>query len=221
MPWARIDDQFPDHPKVIGAGPLAELLHVRAICYANRHLTDGVIPAGIVPRLAHDFDRLTLDGTDARSIDWAGIMLKHGLWEPHGDGYRIHDFLVYNLAKADVLAMRESRSRAGRLGGQASAEARASRFGSRDPRANASRGASPVKQVLQDAVKQNGNPVPSTTTTTSPRASAHGSASASPVPWKEKQALEDQIAEEHPSWSARQVEDEALRQLAGAERGTA
>ena len=217
MTWGRLDDEFPDHPKVLSAGPLAELLQVRAICYANRHLTDGVIPAAAVGKLTHDFDRLILDGTDARSIDWAGIMVKHGLWEPHGADYQIHDFLVYNLAKADVLATRQSRSRAGRLGGQASAEARASRFGSRDPRANreafASRGASHVKQVLHEPVKQNGNPIPSTTTTTSPHAQAHASQHASPVPYQEKAQVEQEIWIENPSWSARQVEDEAMKRL--------
>ena len=51
MTWAKIDDQFPDHPKVVAAGGDAAWLYVAALCYCQAKLTDGHIPAGIVPRL--------------------------------------------------------------------------------------------------------------------------------------------------------------------------
>jgi len=97
MPWARFDDEFPDHPKVLAAGPLAAWLHVCAICYACRYLTDGFIPHGQVRRLADVEDPTLL----------VGRLVSSGLWEVVPGGYRVHDFLEYQPAKAGVEHERE------------------------------------------------------------------------------------------------------------------
>jgi len=96
-PWARFDDEFPDHPKVLAAGPLAAWLHVCAICYACRYLTDGFIPHGQVRRLADVEDPTLL----------VGRLVSSGLWEVVPGGYRVHDFLEYQPAKAGVEHERE------------------------------------------------------------------------------------------------------------------
>jgi hypothetical protein len=97
MPWARFDDEFPDHPKVLAAGPLAAWLHVCAICYACRYLTDGFIPHGQVRRLADVEDPTLL----------VGRLVSSGLWEVVPGGYRVHDFLEYQPARAGVAHERE------------------------------------------------------------------------------------------------------------------
>ncbi len=43
MAWARFDDRFNQHPKVVEAGPLAQLLHMRAIIWCAQYGTDGFI----------------------------------------------------------------------------------------------------------------------------------------------------------------------------------
>ena len=43
MGWVRLDDSFATNPKILTVGPLGMAMQVAAICYANRHLTDGVI----------------------------------------------------------------------------------------------------------------------------------------------------------------------------------
>ncbi len=91
-PWARFDDEFPDHPKVLAAGPLAGWLHVCAICYACRYLTDGFIPEGQIRRLA-DVDEPSL---------LVGRLVSAGLWEVVRGGYQIHDFLAYQPSKAGI-----------------------------------------------------------------------------------------------------------------------
>lgn len=81
MPWIRLDDQFPDHPKVIEAGPLASWLYVCGIGYCNRLLTDGFIPSGQVRKLA-DVDS---------AGELAARLVAVGLWDEAEGGYRVTD----------------------------------------------------------------------------------------------------------------------------------
>jgi hypothetical protein len=97
MPWAKLDDQFPDHPKVVQAGPAAAWLHVCAICYASRYLTDGFVPVGQVRKLA--------DVPDSDAL--AAKLVQVGLWEAADGGFRVHDYLKYNPSRAQVMAERE------------------------------------------------------------------------------------------------------------------
>jgi hypothetical protein len=94
--WVRVDDQHPDHPKVIAAGPMAAWLNVCGWCYAARYLTDGFIPAGQVRRLA--------DVPDADVL--ARRLVEVGLWEDAAGGFVIHDYLEYNPSRAKVTAER-------------------------------------------------------------------------------------------------------------------
>jgi len=98
MTYATFDDNFADHPKVAGLSDPAFRLHVAGICYAARHLTDGVLPADEVPRLVRRFKRTAVTE-----------LVKAGMWcDANGDGtYRIHDYLDWNLSRAQVLERRE------------------------------------------------------------------------------------------------------------------
>lgn len=98
MPWVRLDDGFADHPKVENAGPLAGWLHVAALCYSARHLTDGRIPKSKARRL-------TDIPTPAKHID---ALLSAGLWHEDGDDYVIHDYLDYQPSRAEVEKDREA-----------------------------------------------------------------------------------------------------------------
>jgi len=101
MVWARFDDQYPDHPKVIEAGPLAAWLNVCAICYSSRYLTDGFVPAGQVRKLA--------DLEDAMQL--AERLVAAGLWERVPGGFLVHDYLEYNPSREKVNAEREAARR--------------------------------------------------------------------------------------------------------------
>jgi hypothetical protein len=109
--WVNLDDGFPDHPKVAGLSDRAFRLQVSGICYANRHLTDGIVPASVVPRLVGVPPGRAL----VELIDGA-------LWTPilgSTEAYSIHDYLDWNRSREQVLAERERRSRAGRKGAEA------------------------------------------------------------------------------------------------------
>jgi hypothetical protein len=129
----KLDDEFPDHPKVVLAGPLAGWLHVCGICYCNRHLTDGFIPRAAAHRLAN-FEHVGLTGTDdalvavGEAVDCkqlAAVLCDAGIWEEVAGGYRIHDYLDYQPSKADIEEIRRQKQAAGRAGGIAAAKARA------------------------------------------------------------------------------------------------
>jgi len=95
MTWTKLDDHFPDHPKILAAGPTAELLHIHALIYCNKHLTDGFLPSDAVKRLIH----VNARGPAERLVDL-------GLWEKVVGGYQIHDFLEWNPSREKVLAER-------------------------------------------------------------------------------------------------------------------
>lgn len=89
MPYLNMDDSFPDHPKVDGLSDGAFRLHVSAMCYAAKHLTDGYIPPERVSRLTPRYKAAQLDE-----------LIKAGLWVKHDTGHRIHDYLDWNKSRA-------------------------------------------------------------------------------------------------------------------------
>lgn len=111
MPWVRLDDQFPEHPKVSEAGPLAAWLYVCGLAYCARQLTDGFIPAA-------QLRRLLPTGSVAKLAD---RLVSARLWEPTDGGFRVHDYLEYQPSRVEVEAershLRAVRAAAGRLGG--------------------------------------------------------------------------------------------------------
>jgi len=113
MAWVKLDDGFYQHPKILRVGPLGMALQVAALCYANRHLTDGLIPAEAVPLLMPGAEKI------------AARMVQVGLWDEAVDGYQIHDFLLFQPSRTQVLKERAQKQAAGQAGGKASAQARA------------------------------------------------------------------------------------------------
>lgn len=101
MGWAKFDDAYSDHPKVVAAGPLAELLDTRAIMFCARHETDGHVRAAQLSRLGI--------GIKSPKIQ-AQRLVDVGRWEPDGggDGWWVHDFLDYNPSRAQKNAEREA-----------------------------------------------------------------------------------------------------------------
>ena len=98
MTWAKIDDNFCDHPKVVQAGPVAIGLWTCALSYCAKYLTDGFIPTNQVKRILIDLD-------DPMQV--AEKLVSVGLWEMSDGGFIFHDYLVYNPSKEQVLKDRQ------------------------------------------------------------------------------------------------------------------
>jgi len=124
MAWVKLDDHFPDHPKIVSAGPLGAWLYVAGLCYCNRLLTNGFIPISQVDRLSpHREDQDLRDSPLKLAARLCGL----GLWgegERKGvPGYFVHDFLKYQPSKKQVMteraktAIRQGRFRNGHRNG--------------------------------------------------------------------------------------------------------
>jgi hypothetical protein len=97
MPWVRLDDGFPEHPKIVTAGGDAAWLHVCALGYCNRNLTDGHVPKDVLGRLS--------DRKSPKNL--AKILCEVGLWTDDGDHWSIHDYLDFQPTAESVKAERE------------------------------------------------------------------------------------------------------------------
>lgn len=135
MPWVRLDEDFPEHPKVEQVGPLAGWMHICAIAYCNRNLTDGFVPTRAVGRLAN-FDEVLIatpmppaitdmnEGLPVDNYSLAVDLCDAGMWERVQGGYLIHNYLEYQPSREKVEAERAAKAEAGRKGGIASGQSR-------------------------------------------------------------------------------------------------
>lgn len=105
MGWLSLDDNFAEHRKVESLSDAAFRLHVAGMCMTARMQDDGVIYAAKVTRLVPRFRKTALQE-----------LIDRGLWIPHPDGYEIHDFLDWNLSRAQIEERRERKRAAGKKG---------------------------------------------------------------------------------------------------------
>ncbi len=102
MAWVRLDDQFFANPKVVELGKDAKLVYLAALTYCGSQLTDGVIKAGAV--------RMVAAMVDAER-ECVAELVDAGLWEVIPEGYRIHDYLIYNPSGEQVKAERANNAK--------------------------------------------------------------------------------------------------------------
>jgi len=93
MGWVRIDDNFADHPKVIGLSDTAFRLYIEALCYSNRQLTDGFIPMSVYLKASKNDD--------------ADYLIEAGLWEEVPKGYLIRSYTEYQPTREKVHSKRD------------------------------------------------------------------------------------------------------------------
>lgn len=137
MSWARLDDNYDDHPKVRQAWrehPAAVGVHVMAITHSARYGTDGLVHGGWLRELMPHW---------AQRRKVLAVLVSNGLFDLDADGtYHVHDFLDYNpsrLSKAETSA--------------ASREAARVRWAKERARRNAERSASPTAESNADAMR--------------------------------------------------------------------
>lgn len=116
MAWARVDDGFYDHPKVIGLDLAAVGLWTLCLtwCHHRRDLeVQGYIPPLLPSRLGGD-DHLAARLVEAGLWHAPGHACEHLKCPPIKDGWLIHDYGDYVPAK-----LRADRSAAGKKGAEA------------------------------------------------------------------------------------------------------
>lgn len=85
MTWVRLSDTFVEHPRWEALGGDAFLLHVAALSYSNRAMTDGY-----VSRLR--MQSLTPAVRGHRKL--ADRMVAAGLWTERDDGYQVANYVA-------------------------------------------------------------------------------------------------------------------------------
>jgi hypothetical protein len=93
MTWIKLDDNFPDNPKIRGLSNEAFRLYIELLCYCGRLLTDGYIKQIALDRLDADITHLEL--LDARLLDATD------------DGVYIRSYDEWQTLKADIDKSRE------------------------------------------------------------------------------------------------------------------
>lgn len=91
MTWIKLDDGFPQNPKIVGLGDHSFRLYISALCYSGKYLTDGFIPQAIINQLG--------DATE---------LLEMGLWEETLGGIQVINYTEYQTPKAEVEKKREA-----------------------------------------------------------------------------------------------------------------
>ena len=74
MTWVKLDDQFADHPSILGLSDAGFRLHVAGLLYASRY---GFVPEALAGRMTATAGRALLE------------LIECGLWEPCPDGYSL------------------------------------------------------------------------------------------------------------------------------------
>lgn len=89
MMWAKLDDSMPDDPDVDRLSDGAFRLYVSGICHCAKHLTDGLIDAGRVPRLMPRY-----------KSSYADELVTAGLWQQVPDGgFVVRSYAKYNKSR--------------------------------------------------------------------------------------------------------------------------
>ena len=96
--WIKIDDTFPNHPKVIGLTDKAFRVHITGLCYCGTYLTDGFVPMNAVAKWADE------------NMEVVVSLVVAGLWreDVSNNGFRIHDYLAHQTSKKQVADKREA-----------------------------------------------------------------------------------------------------------------
>ena len=98
--YVRLNAEYPTDDEFIEAGPLPELLYVRALCFCKRKLIDGVISTKQLPAVA-------LGIPSAKRH--AKTLVDVGLWEETDEGWVIVGWLKWNKSAKEVQSDRETR----------------------------------------------------------------------------------------------------------------
>lgn len=98
MTWVKIDDTFPNHPKIIGLSDKAFRIHISGLCYSGTYLTDGFVPMTIAARLAEE------------DMSFIAELSQADLWRATStnNGFQIHDYLAHQTSKVQVEEKRQT-----------------------------------------------------------------------------------------------------------------
>lgn len=99
----ELSASYYEDDKIAGVSPLAELLFVRALCFARRNLTDGAIRERQLSRIA-----VGLEGAEQLAEELVDV----GLWRQTPAGWRIAKYLKRNPSRTEIATWSDTKRRA-------------------------------------------------------------------------------------------------------------
>lgn len=147
MTWVILDDAFSDHPKIDGLSDGAFRLHVSAIVYCGRLLTDGYVSSERAPRLMPGYRKA-----------YVAELERAELWDQADAGWQIHNYLHYQQSAEQVRAKTAARAAAGKTGGVRSGQSRRSKNEANASSKNEANASLPVRSKTE---ARGLNPIPS------------------------------------------------------------
>jgi hypothetical protein len=151
MSWIRLPDTIIDDPDLLELSSHAFRIYISMTSWSGKHLTDGVVPVGMIRHVCAMIPRTSRPRAVQELID-------SGLFLDHGDSIEIKDYLVHQRSKAEVDRDRETnrqkqadhRARQSNpVTNSGSNPSRLSEIGERERRADAG---PPLNAVKQDAI---------------------------------------------------------------------
>lgn len=101
--FVKLDAEYPSDDEFIEAGPMAELLYIRGLCFCKRKRLDGVITTRQLAAVAHGIRNR---GAAVRAL------IETGLWVETDDGWSIPAWLKHNKTAAEITADQQAKTRA-------------------------------------------------------------------------------------------------------------
>jgi hypothetical protein len=114
-PNVKLDARYFDHPKIKLVGQAVAMFNFNALCFCNRHLTDGQIRTEDLTEIVGPVRELeishvrqpTLNGSSAPIADVIEEVIERlidaGLWERSDHGWVIHDYADWQPTRQDLI----------------------------------------------------------------------------------------------------------------------
>lgn len=102
-----LDVEYFSDEEFIEAGPMAELLFIRANCFIKRKRLDGVIKKNQLVQFAHGIPQ------PKRAVR---ALIEVGLWEEHGETWTVPSYLKRNPSKKEIETKAELAKESGEYG---------------------------------------------------------------------------------------------------------
>lgn len=131
--WAVLTVEFPDHPKIEVLSDAAFRVLIEMILWSRKHLTDGVVPAGVVAKrwaktqtetdaLTQSVTQLLTELPTQNKTPLRELLMNDcqnpSLSQNNNGDFIIHDFLEHQQSKADYTARKARNTANGRKGGR-------------------------------------------------------------------------------------------------------
>lgn len=104
--YVKLDAEYACDPRLLEAGPLAELLYIRGLCFCKRTMVDGIITDRQLNVIALGIPK---------AKEHAAALVECGAWLRSDTGWIVSSWLKHNKSVAEIVLDKEARRAASAL----------------------------------------------------------------------------------------------------------